>query len=123
MATLANAEDTGLLNGRRDAYDGLIIDPQTLPSSPEVFHEVLTTSLSNWREQKYRGIWLKLPIDKAHFVGYAVDSGFVFHHAEPVSESFTVFLHFFKFEKKYVPQPFDLHHPIRLFETKGLHFT
>ena len=30
----------------------------------------------------YKGIWLKLPASRAHFVGHAVDRGFEFHHAE-----------------------------------------
>lgn len=41
-------------------------------------------ALQRWREHGYRGIWLKIPTGKAHFVGHAVDAGFEFHHAEKV---------------------------------------
>lgn len=35
----------------------------------------------------YRGIWLKVPASRAHFVGHAVDRGFEFHHAEKVGQA------------------------------------
>ena len=39
--------------------------------------------LQTWREQKKRGIWLKVPVQKASLINIAVDAGFSFHHAEP----------------------------------------
>lgn len=78
------AAEPGLLPGHEDNYDGLILDPEGLPESPEEFAEALDTSLASWRSRGYRGIWLKVPKQRAHFVGHAVDRGFDFHHAEKV---------------------------------------
>jgi 8-oxo-dGTP pyrophosphatase MutT (NUDIX family) len=83
-AASANSETIpGSLQGRRDMYDGLIIDGDTLPSTITEFVDALASSLPAWKEANCRGIWLKLPISKAHYVGHTVDAGFEFHHAEP----------------------------------------
>ena len=73
----------GSFQGRGDAYGGFIIDATALPDSVDEFITFLASSLPEWHHAALRGIWLKLPIEKAHFIGHAVDSGFVFHHAEP----------------------------------------
>jgi len=36
-----------------------------------------------WRQGGKRGIWLRVPIEKAAFLEPAIAAGFVFHHAEP----------------------------------------
>ncbi len=74
------------LQGHEDAYSGLILDPDSLPESPEEFSAVLAASLDAWRQHGYRGIWLKVPRQRAHLVGHAVDAGFEFHHAERVRQ-------------------------------------
>lgn len=79
---LAAADGPGLLTGHEDKYDGLILDPASLPESAQDFTAALDASLPAWREHGYRGIWLKIPTSRAHFVGHAVDRGFEFHHAE-----------------------------------------
>lgn len=72
------------LSGRRDVYDGLIIDPDTIPPTPTAFKQELASALHTWRTvDGYRGVWLKIPLSKAHHIGHAVEAGFVFHHAEP----------------------------------------
>lgn len=81
-----------LITGRRDAYDGLIIDPATLPPAVDGFYDILCHCLKEWRALGVRGVWLKLPIANAHFVGPATDAGFVFHHAEPVRRLLTPLL-------------------------------
>ncbi|GAB4824032.1 hypothetical protein N2152v2_011078 [Parachlorella kessleri] len=80
--TPMSAAQQALLTGQEDAYDGLILDPATLPATPAEFAEMLPTALQSWRDNGYRGIWLQMPQSKAHFVGHAVDAGFEFHHAE-----------------------------------------
>ena len=35
-----------------------------------------------WRQQGKRGIWLRIPIEKAAYLEPAVAAGFEFHHAE-----------------------------------------
>ncbi|XP_022882505.1 nudix hydrolase 8-like [Olea europaea var. sylvestris] len=51
----------GLLNAWNDDYNGVVIEPTSLPSSANAFASVLKASLSTW---KYK-------------------EGFVYHHAEP----------------------------------------
>jgi ADP-ribose pyrophosphatase YjhB (NUDIX family) len=80
---IPDLEIPGSLPGRRDMYDGLIIDGDSLPATTADFVNALETSIPAWKEANLRGIWLKLPINKAHYVGNAVDAGFEFHHAEP----------------------------------------
>ena len=88
MAASAASTDSlddvpGSLPGRRDMYDGLIIDADSLPATTTDFITALTTSVPAWQSAGLRGIWLKLPISKSHYVGHAVDAGFEYHHAEP----------------------------------------
>eukprot|EP00884_Botryococcus_braunii_P009744 jgi/Botrbrau1/18771/Bobra.0386s0089.2 len=75
--------DKNCLSGQHDAYDGVIVD--VTQENPDVssFVERLQRSLEHWRDTKRRGIWLKVPLERAAFVGPAVQAGFVFHHAEP----------------------------------------
>ena len=82
-STTGEPDIPGSLAGRRDMYDGLIIDAEGLPSSTDAFVSALTTSLPEWRDAGLRGIWIKIPLSKSHYIGHAVDAGFVFHHAEP----------------------------------------
>lgn len=65
-----------------DRYDGVIISSKELPSSADTFSNMLAESLSYWRENHRRGVWLKIPIEKSEYIPLAVKQGFVFHHAE-----------------------------------------
>ena len=71
------------LSGQRDVYDGIIVDPAGLPAEPQEFAAALRASLDAWRGEGVRGVWVKVPRERAHLVGHAVDAGFEFHHAEP----------------------------------------
>jgi len=73
-----------VLSGKEDSYGGIIIDLSRNVALEKVdeFSVVLERSLKEWREKKYRGIWMKVPIEKADLVGCAVRQGFEFHHAE-----------------------------------------
>ncbi|GMH40259.1 hypothetical protein BSKO_08163 [Bryopsis sp. KO-2023] len=71
------------LGGKEDRYGGFIIDSESLPDNTVDFSEILGKSLEHWKNIGLRGIWLKIPIDRARFVGPSVDTHqFVFHHAE-----------------------------------------
>ncbi|OMO67378.1 hypothetical protein CCACVL1_20566 [Corchorus capsularis] len=72
-----------LLDAWDDEYNGVIIDTQCLPSSPNAFASALGASLSNWKLKGKRGIWLKILSEQADFVPIAIQEGFEFHHAEP----------------------------------------
>eukprot|EP00250_Pteridium_aquilinum_P019923 c24625_g4_i1 orf=77-964(+) len=71
-----------LLDGKDDRYGGFIVDPGTLPAHESSFLCALRNSLALWRSQLKKGIWLKLPIEKARLVPIAVEEGFQYHHAE-----------------------------------------
>ena len=77
---------SSILSGREDHYQGLIVDPVSLPSGKnveETFGRMLDASLIRWKEQQYRGIWLKLERHShARLIPVACDRGFEFHHAE-----------------------------------------
>ncbi|XP_063937001.1 nudix hydrolase 8 isoform X1 [Daucus carota subsp. sativus] len=77
------------LDGREDEYNGVIIDPESLPSSANAFASALKASLSNWKlkflsiMQGKKGIWMKILQEQVDLVPIAIQEGFHFHHAEP----------------------------------------
>lgn len=78
----AGPTDDLLLAGRNDRYSGFIIDPLQLPADPSTFLQRLRHSLSHWKSQGKKGIWLKLMTKDVDFVPLAIKEGFVYHHAE-----------------------------------------
>lgn len=64
--------DERLEGGRRDP----VLDPVE-------FERDLWHSLRVWKQQRRKGVWLKLPLHAADLVPVAVRAGFVYHHAEP----------------------------------------
>lgn len=78
---LSDAPSTILLY-TEDKYDGVIVDSKKLPENDADFTVAIDSSLAYWREHKRRGIWLKVPLEKASFVPILSQRGFVFHHAE-----------------------------------------
>lgn len=83
FVTMANS---ACLSGREDHYQGLIVDPLSLPTgnnAEERFGRMLDASLIRWKESSYRGIWLTLlRQDHTRLIPVACDRGFEFHHAE-----------------------------------------
>ncbi|CAD7704096.1 unnamed protein product [Ostreobium quekettii] len=78
-----NTTQVSTIVGREDRYHGIIVDPDSLPSTLDSFMIHMEAALEAWRATRKRGIWLKIPIEKASFIGPAVDTfNFKFHHAE-----------------------------------------
>ena len=71
------------LAGTTDIYGGVIIDPQRLPADAARFGERLAASLTAWRREQRRLVWLQIPQAAAALVPVAAGAGFSFHHAEP----------------------------------------
>ncbi|KAL2316544.1 hypothetical protein Fmac_030420 [Flemingia macrophylla] len=73
-----------LLNGVEDHHGGVVVnfDVQE-PMDSMLFSSKLEASISNWRKQGKKGVWIKLPLHHANLVDSAVKSGFRYHHAEP----------------------------------------
>eukprot|EP00240_Pyramimonas_obovata_P015640 CAMPEP_0118943280 /NCGR_PEP_ID=MMETSP1169-20130426/38008_1 /TAXON_ID=36882 /ORGANISM="Pyramimonas obovata, Strain CCMP722" /LENGTH=294 /DNA_ID=CAMNT_0006888499 /DNA_START=483 /DNA_END=1367 /DNA_ORIENTATION=- len=74
-----------VLEHTEDLYNGVIVNPEGLPNPEEEdnFISSLDASIAHWKAAGKRGIWLKVPTEKAALVGTAVKAGFEFHHAEP----------------------------------------
>lgn len=64
-----------LLTAKEDHYGGVIIDPDSLPSSVPEFTSALHRSLDRWRQEGKKGIWLQVPTSKVALVAPAVEQG------------------------------------------------
>ncbi|KAK4752654.1 hypothetical protein SAY87_021452 [Trapa incisa] len=81
---LGREEESPVLPAAYDTYEGVTVDMERAPlMEPDVFSSRLEASISQWRKQLKKGVWIKLPIKKMNLVESAVKQGFVFHHAEP----------------------------------------
>ncbi|XAR65762.1 NAD(+) diphosphatase [Bertholletia excelsa] len=72
-----------ILTGKNDDHGGVIVEMSTEPVDVDVFVSSLRASVSHWRQQDKKGVWIKLPIELVNLVEPAVKEGFYFHHAEP----------------------------------------
>ncbi|XVF81427.1 hypothetical protein PTKIN_Ptkin15bG0153900 [Pterospermum kingtungense] len=71
-----------LPTGVEDSYGGIVLDLEK-PMDSVAFTSLLKASISQWKQQGKRGIWIKLPIQLVNLVEPLVKEGFVYHHAEP----------------------------------------
>lgn len=51
------SRDSRLLDAVDDQYDGIVIDPNGLPSNPIVFSSNLRFSLSHWKKKVTSSLW------------------------------------------------------------------
>ncbi|OAY32997.1 hypothetical protein MANES_13G061600v8 [Manihot esculenta] len=79
--TVNRAKEIGLLNATEDLYDGVTVEMKE-PMESEVFVSLLRASMSKWRQQGKKGVWIKLPIQLSSLVEPVVQEGFRYHHAE-----------------------------------------
>lgn len=63
------------LKYKTDMYDGIIIDESSLYENPEIFEKELFSLLLQWKEQKKRGIWLKIPKNMSSLIPIAIKLG------------------------------------------------
>ncbi|XP_066349071.1 nudix hydrolase 8-like isoform X2 [Miscanthus floridulus] len=75
-------ENNFVLEATDDEYGGVVVDADRLPDDKAAFARSLAASLSYWKSVGKKGVWLKLPVDRAEFVPLAVKEGFKYHHAE-----------------------------------------
>ncbi|XP_057529439.1 nudix hydrolase 2-like isoform X2 [Amaranthus tricolor] len=71
-----------LLPATNDDHGGVIVDMEE-PMDSKVFLGALRASMSQWKHEGKRGVWIKLPIGFANLVETVVKEGFWYHHAEP----------------------------------------
>ncbi|XP_060212714.1 nudix hydrolase 2-like [Lycium barbarum] len=72
-----------ILAAKEDDHGGVIVEMTNEPLDPSVFASLLRASLSHWRQQGKKGVWIKLPIELVTLIEPAVKEGFYYHHAEP----------------------------------------
>lgn len=75
-------QEVELLPAVHDHYDGVMVEMKE-PMDSSAFASSLRASISNWKKQGIKGVWIKLPISLANLVQPAVEEGFWYHHAEP----------------------------------------
>lgn len=78
----SSGEQIDLLAAVNDDHGGVIVELKA-PMDRRAFEMSLKLSISNWRQQGIRGVWIKLPIELASLVQLIVEEGFWYHHAEP----------------------------------------
>ncbi|GAB2279812.1 hypothetical protein Dimus_014451 [Dionaea muscipula] len=64
-----------LLPFKTDHYGGVIVEMEK-PMESEAFLSVLRASMTQWRQQGKKGVWLKLHIGLVNLVEPAVKEGF-----------------------------------------------
>ncbi|PWA53477.1 nudix hydrolase 6-like protein [Artemisia annua] len=83
QGTMENGvENVQRLPATDDEFGGVVVEMKEHMDS-EVFHTLLKTSMSLWKLQGKKGVWIKLPIYLSNLVDAAVKEGFWYHHAEP----------------------------------------
>ncbi|KAF7847554.1 hypothetical protein BT93_L2846 [Corymbia citriodora subsp. variegata] len=74
-------EQIHLLDGFQDSYGGVTVEIKEHMDA-DVFATLLRASISSWKQQGKKGVWIKLPIEYSHLVDIIVKEGFRYHHAE-----------------------------------------
>ncbi|MED6205339.1 nudix (nucleoside diphosphate linked moiety X)-type motif 2, variant 3 [Stylosanthes scabra] len=73
-----------MLQAEEDKHGGVVVDVEgEHPIDPLHFSSQLQASISNWRQEGKKGVWIKLPIQHSNLVDTVVKAGFRYHHAEP----------------------------------------
>ncbi|KAJ4833821.1 hypothetical protein Tsubulata_027530 [Turnera subulata] len=75
-------EHTGLLNAVEDSYAGVTVEMKERIDAKD-FIPLLRASISKWRLEGKKGVWVKLPLELSNLVEPVVQEGFKYHHAEP----------------------------------------
>ncbi|XP_062090946.1 nudix hydrolase 8-like [Humulus lupulus] len=73
---------TELLDSWNDDYNGVVVNPESLPLSSNAFASALRASLCDWKKKGKKGVWLKILPEQAELVPIALQEGFSYHHAE-----------------------------------------
>ncbi|XP_059449470.1 nudix hydrolase 2-like [Corylus avellana] len=83
MGENERAQQLDLLSSVDDLYGGVRVNMEHHPMDSNAFATLLKASISQWKQQEKRGVWIKLPIEQVNLVEVAVKEGFRYHHAEP----------------------------------------
>lgn len=83
MGENERVQQVELLSSVNDLYGGVRVNMEHHPMDSKDFATSLKASISQWKQQGKRGVWIKLPIEQVNLVEVAVKEGFRYHHAEP----------------------------------------
>ena len=61
-----------------DKYDGITIDPSTIPKDIKEFERELLSIIKNIKDKKL--LWIKISIEKSHIIALLTKYDFIFHH-------------------------------------------
>lgn len=61
-----------MLEHKIDTYNGVIISSKSLPDDELLFGRELETSLKQWIHEGRKGIWLRIPAEKASLIPIAI---------------------------------------------------
>ena len=67
--------DGGLLLGKKDKYNGLTVNEDSVVPEREGFTRQLKESMQKWESQGIRGVWLKLSERNAHLTDIVLREG------------------------------------------------
>ncbi|XP_043718377.1 nudix hydrolase 8-like [Telopea speciosissima] len=82
VCSIPFSRETRVLDAFEDEYEGIVVNSERLPSNSRAFASILQSSLSRWKREGKKGVWLKLPVEQSELVPIAVKQGFQYHHAE-----------------------------------------
>ena len=69
------------IEGQRNRFHGVEIEPDALPDVPDGFQERLSHSIREWKEEGLQVAWFKVPLSRAFLIPVLVDAGSIFHHS------------------------------------------
>ncbi len=69
-----------MLSHQYDAFNGVIVDTESLPTAVDGFSKGLDELLAHSKQHEKAVIWLTLPIELSHLVSVATQQGFTFHN-------------------------------------------
>jgi 8-oxo-dGTP pyrophosphatase MutT (NUDIX family) len=70
-------------------FNGIEIEPDSLPQDSEDFRRRLVHSLGDWQQNGHALVWLNLPIERSRLIAPATECGFTFHHTTDRSLTLT----------------------------------
>ncbi|MFS7963716.1 putative hydrolase [Helianthus anomalus] len=82
MMDQSTSEKVQRLPATDDEFGGVVVEMKEHMDS-DVFRTLLKASMSRWKLQGKKGVWIKLPIHLSNLVDTVVKEGFEYHHAEP----------------------------------------
>jgi len=69
-----------MLTYSSDIFNGVIVEPDSLPPDPNDFRSALAETIGRWGQEGYQLAWIDIPAELVALIPEAVALGFMFHH-------------------------------------------